>query len=73
MLKYKQQIIKRYRLFKGGNTMATSSIYNKIIIESDEAMDKLINELENKNNKNHTPKINVQNELKKGKEILEKI
>jgi len=53
--------------------MATSSIYNKIIIESDEAMDKLINELENKNNKNHTPKINVQNELKKGKEILENI
>ncbi|MDZ7672367.1 MAG: hypothetical protein U5K53_05960 [Halanaerobiales bacterium] len=53
--------------------MAISSIYSKIVIESDQAMDILINVLENKNTSNHHRKINIQNELKRGKDILKKM
>ena len=53
--------------------MALSSIFEKIIIESDQAMDKLISELENKDKSNHTPKINIQNKLKRGKDILKRM
>lgn len=53
--------------------MALSTIFKKIIIESDEVMDKLINELENRDKSNNTPKINIQNKLKRGKDILKKM
>ena len=50
--------------------MATSSIFNKFTIDSDEKMDILLEEKNNKETR-ETPKIDINEQIKKGRKVLE--
>jgi len=50
--------------------MATSSIFDKFVIDSDEKMDILLKEKDNKD-KVKTPKIDIDEKIKRGRKVLE--
>ena len=51
--------------------MATSSIFNKFTIDSDEKMDILLEENNNNKETRETPKIDINEQIKKGRKVLE--
>jgi len=50
--------------------MATSSIFKKFTIDSDEKMDILLEEKNNKETRK-TPKIDINEKIKRGRKVLE--
>jgi hypothetical protein len=51
--------------------MATSSIFNKFTIDSDEKMDILLEEKNNNKETREIPKIDINEQIKKGRKVLE--